>query len=382
MSFCLSQYQCIRMSACALILGAVFSSEQAMANSPSCPAQLSENNCDDRVDGIDVNCDHRVDIPIRDNRLKIGRLVGPLPIQLPDSKLRVEEGTLLVAENRSTCEVGGSFEPRRVISIGFKRFRTPSSSPQTPVFNMPGGPGAVPFTKDSLKNISNLDLFKGVLASHDVVLVEQRGMGSFLSSINLRLPSLACPGNYNLPLNEPLTVDKMVNSARDLSVNCVTGLEKQGVDIGAYNIFEMADDVNDLRRALGYEKISLLAGSFGSQHALAVLGSHNEIVERAVFTGTEGITKTFKLPSTIESKLELLSQMAALDPTLSQIIAQTGAPDFLTLLRIVANQLEAKTLTVAIPDPRNPSKTIEVTIGKADAQAVFTANLSSTEFLT
>ncbi len=382
MSFRRSHYQCIRIFGLALILVTAFSSEQVMANSRSCPAQLIENNCDDRVDGIDLNCDHRIDIPLRDNRLKIGRLLGPIPIQLKDSKLRVEEGTLLVAENRRTCEVGGSFEPRRVISIGYKRFRTSSSRPQTPVFNLPGGPGAAPFTKDSLKNISDLDLFKGVLASRDVVLVEQRGMGSFLSSINLRVPALACPGSYDLSLNEPLSVEKMVSGARNLSATCVAHLEKQGVDISAYNIFEMADDVNDLRRALGYEKISLLAGSFGSQHALAVLRSHNEIVERAVFTGTEGITKTFKLPSTIESKLELLSQMAALDPMLSRIIAQTGAPDFLTLLRIVANQLEAQPVTVAIPDPQNPRKTVEVTIGKTDAQAVFTANLSSTEFLT
>ena len=46
---------------------------------------------------------------------------------------------------------------------------------------------------------------------------------------------------------------------------------REGVDLAAYNTVENAADVNDLRLALGYDKMTLVGGSYGSHLALQLM---------------------------------------------------------------------------------------------------------------
>ena len=125
----------------------------------------------------------------------------------------------------------------------------------------------------------------------DLILVEQRGVG------NSR-PRLDCPGSYDLPINRPADFRNMLGTAKEHTEACVQFWESRGVDLSGYNAKEMATDINTLREALGYEKINLIGGSFGSHHGLAVLRYFGEHIDRAVLSAVEGPDHTIKLPST------------------------------------------------------------------------------------
>lgn len=57
------------------------------------------------------------------------------------------------------------------------------------------------------------------------------------------------------------------------------------IDLAAYNTLENARDVNDLRMALGYERVNLHAGSYGTRLALEVLRRYPKTVRAAVLDG-------------------------------------------------------------------------------------------------
>ena len=60
----------------------------------------------------------------------------------------------------------------------------------------------------------------------------------------------------------------------------------KGVDLAAYNTNESADDLEDLRKALGASKISLWATSYGTHLALATLSVVIMVLMVIVFVGT------------------------------------------------------------------------------------------------
>ncbi len=97
----------------------------------------------------------------------------------------------------------------------------------------------------------------------DLVVIEQRGYT--LRGEMLELSSKP------LPLNRPSTPADDIEITLDLARRAQQSYPQ--ADLSGYSIGQIAGDVDDLRRALGYDKISLLAASFGSQWASAVLKS-------------------------------------------------------------------------------------------------------------
>ena len=55
------------------------------------------------------------------------------------------------------------------------------------------------------------------------------------------------------------------------SVRCAAELRDKGIDLAAYNTEASADDLEDLRKALGAPKISLFGFSYGTHLALAAI---------------------------------------------------------------------------------------------------------------
>ncbi len=74
------------------------------------------------------------------------------------------------------------------------------------------------------------------------------------------------------PLDRPSTTAQDIEITRDLARRARAAYPN--ADLSGYSITQIADDVDDLRRALGYDKISLVAASFGSQWAFAVMKTH------------------------------------------------------------------------------------------------------------
>ncbi len=255
------------------------------------------------------------------------------------TELRAELGRVEVPENRGRAD-------SRTISVAFLRVRSPRPDPGPPVFFLAGGPGG-----SSIEAVRRfvegggarfLDLIGG-----DVVGVDQRGVGR-------SLPNLDSDTLYGLPLDRP------ADAEADLALRVAAcraearRWRERGVDLDGYDTVESADDLDAVRRALGYERMTLWGTSYGTHLALATIRRHGHRVARALLIGAEGPDHTVKLPSYAQEGLELLAERVAADPELGAAI-----PDLLALARTVLDRLAEEPVPVEVDGER-------VVVGRRD----------------
>lgn len=275
-------------------------------------------------------------------------LLTPFFVEPPNGRLVAGDwGRVFVPENRTNPS-------SNTIEVPFVRFRSKAENPVAPVFFLSGGPGDVPTPLDTLEQL--VPLLAPFLDSSDVVLMEQRGVGH-------SRPRLDCPGEYNVPLDKSSDRESEVAAARSYFTGCARFWESRGVDLSGYNVREMAADVDAARQALGYEKITLFGGSFGSHHVIAVLRYFGEHIDRAVLTSVEGPNHTIKLPSVVQQHLEKLDGLVKADAELSQQV-----PDFIGLVGEVLQRLSEQPVSVEVTDPETGEQ-VTVTVGKRDLQS-------------
>lgn len=208
-------------------------------------------------------------------------------------RVEAEAGRLRVPERRGSPE-------GRTIEIGFVRLAAKQAR-RPPVVYLDGGPGG---DGHSIARVPAFyRLFDRLRSERDVILLSQRGVG-------LSRPRLSCPGPNGVPDDLFLSAETMSAALEAPLVACAARFRGEGVDLGAYNTRESADDVDDLRRALGTPTIALLGFSYGTHLALEVLRRHPAGVERAVLLGTEGPWHTLKLPSGQDAQLARLAAAA------------------------------------------------------------------------
>jgi pimeloyl-ACP methyl ester carboxylesterase len=168
---------------------------------------------------------------------------------------------LIVPENRQT-------PTGRNLRIHAAVFASVSQTPQaSPIFYLDGGPGYSPLATlpDGFS-----DYFSPFTRDHDLVVFDQRGTG-------YSDPNLRCPEAYS---------DFDPGDELAYIFQCFDRLSKdEGVDLTAYNSWENAADVNDLRLALGYEQINLYGGSYGTRLGLTVMHYYPESIRSAVLDG-------------------------------------------------------------------------------------------------
>lgn len=263
--------------------------------------------------------------------------------------LAYEIGTLYVPENRR--------DPHsRLIGVGFARIRAPKPSGAPPVFWLPGGPGLSvldSFTAKTDSAQSRLRAWTAFGAVGDLVIVEQRGYttrGEFLRETS-----------DALPLDQPTTPDADAQAMRALAKRAVAA--HPGVDLSGYTIEAFAADVDDLRQALGYPKISLFGGSFGSQWSLAVIRFHPDSVARAVLSSVEPLDGGFDMPSHVYAALQRIAFDADRAPELKPYLPPGGMREVIATLH---DRFETKTVSVQVTGTDGARQT--VVLGKGDLQ--------------
>ncbi|HWU78442.1 MAG TPA: alpha/beta fold hydrolase [Caulobacter sp.] len=219
-----------------------------------------------------------------------------------------EIGTLYAPENRD--------DPKsRKIGVGFARIKALKPTGAPPVFWLPGGPGVSALDAFSAApKQSRLPAWLTFRPVGDVVVVEQRGYtwrGEMLEEMS-----------DALPLDQPASLRADTLTTRALARRAVANHPK--ADLSGYTIAAYAADVDDVRRALGYDKISLFAGSFGSQWSLAVMRLYPDIVARAVLSSTEPLNDGFDRPSYIFAALQRMAYDADRDPGLTPYLPKGG----------------------------------------------------------
>jgi pimeloyl-ACP methyl ester carboxylesterase len=179
-------------------------------------------------------------------------------------------GYLVVPEDR--LDPATTQAIRIAVAVFPARSDTPAPDP---VIYLDGGPGGAtlansPFLWGSLYGPLNRD--------RDVILFDQRGVG-------LSEPALTCPEmtdfSYDL-LDVVLPVEEYVGRYRDAVIACGDRLRAEGINLAAYTSAASAADVEDLRRALGYEQLNLLGISYGTRLALTLLRDHPAGVRSAI----------------------------------------------------------------------------------------------------
>ncbi|MDF2190593.1 alpha/beta hydrolase [Paraflavitalea sp. CAU 1676] len=205
--------------------------------------------------------------------------------------LLARSGYLVVPENRQ--------KPKgRTIKIPFLFVRQPQ---QDSVKNISlfttGGPGYSTIANfDSIRYNSDWFKFGGV------IFFDQRGT-------QLAQPCLDCPevpAAHQRAYRENLAADSLEALA---VTQCRKRLSAQGIDLSAYTTIESAADINDLRKALGLDSLTLSGISYSCGLMLTVARNHPEAVrmlllnsplpgyvnyeEHALFNFNEGINQVF-----------------------------------------------------------------------------------------
>ena len=292
--------------------------------------------------------------------LKEGTLTfRPFNATIGGIKVDGEIGNLVVRENRSKPN-------SRLIELAFARLKSTSEKPGYPVVYLAGGPGS------SAMNIarvpSYLRAFMKMREVGDVILLDQRGVG------NSR-PVLAARSKSSLPLDFFANKQQFRSLFAKQVKATADHFRSQGIDIEAYNSIESANDVNDLRKALGAEKINLVGFSYGTHLSLACIRYHGKHLNRVVLVGTEGPDHTEKLPFTSDMSLRNLARVVAKDPVVGKKL-----PDLVGSLKKVLARFEKEPVTVTVNDRRN-RKPVDIKIGKYGLQILIRMDLGDTNDL-
>jgi pimeloyl-ACP methyl ester carboxylesterase len=240
--------------------------------------------------------------------------VKPHPCRVPSYDQEVLCATYPVWENRETKQ-GRKIGLNIVILPALDKDKE-----KDPVFELSGGPGQA-VTEDA-----------GWLAQsplrqkRDIVLVDQRGTG--------RSNPLRC-SFYGEPVDVRLAAGDLfpVEAVR----KCRAELEKVA-DLAQYTTAAFTDDLDEVRQWLGYERINLKGGSYGTDAAQVYWRRHAKTVRSVVLAGVAN-----------PKSLNPLGHAAAGQRALDLLVAECAA------------QPECK---AAFPDPHADLKALKERIEK------------------
>lgn len=235
-----------------------------------------------------------------------------------------ERGYFEVPEDR---RVPGS----RKIRLGYVRFASTAARPGPPIIYLAGGPGG---EATGAATGPRFPIFMALRAVADVIAFDQRGTG-LSSSIPERPASTRQPPEF--------TEAGLTSYFRSEVASAWNDWTKAGVAMSGYNTEQSADDIDDLRRHLGAEKIDLWGTSYGSHLALSVLKRHGSKVNRVALSSLEGQDQTVKRPARIDGYLREVDSLLGADAS-----ARAAVPDLLALMRRVHAKLEARPAVVAV----------------------------------
>jgi pimeloyl-ACP methyl ester carboxylesterase len=182
------------------------------------------------------------------------------PCKIEEGPTEAFCGTYSVFEDRA-AKAGRQIALKIVVAPALKRDPQPD-----PLFIFEGGPGGGAATLATFV----LPTFSRFQADRDIVLIDQRGTGD------------------SNPLNcEPEDRDEEdFSKADDYPLErlrtCLAGLK---ADARLYTTAIAMDDIDDVRRYLGYGQINLWGGSYGTRAALVYLKRHEDSVRSVTLDG-------------------------------------------------------------------------------------------------
>jgi pimeloyl-ACP methyl ester carboxylesterase len=212
----------------------------------------------------------------------------------------------------------------RKIRLSYVRFASTAAKPGPPIIYLAGGPGGL---ATRAAGGPRFPIFMALREVADVIAFDQRGTG-MSNHIPERPASTRPPPAF--------TQAGLTAYFREDFQNAWADWTKAGVAMTGYNTEQNADDIDDLRRHLGAEKVDLWGISYGTHLALSMLKRHGDRVNRVALASLEGQDQTVKRPSAVDALLRQVDGLLAADPAVRAAI-----PDLPALMRRVHAKLEA-----------------------------------------
>jgi pimeloyl-ACP methyl ester carboxylesterase len=173
----------------------------------------------------------------------------------------IECGYLLVPEQRAEAN-------SRTVRLAVATVRSQGAAPAPdPIVFLAGGPGEHAL---AVLSLSYESWFEPFLRDRDVIVIDQRGAG-------YSEPALDCPEVSEAEhdaFDEFLPPEEARARAVAVVAACSGRLESGGVNLAAFRSQESAADLDDLRRALGYEQWNLYGVSYGTRLAQTIMRDH------------------------------------------------------------------------------------------------------------
>ncbi len=228
-----------------------------------------------------------------------GRISAPSRITLATCRLAgwsedVLCGTLEVFENRKTL-TGRKIALRIVVLPSRNR-----DAKSEPVFYFAGGPGG-----SAVETVTRAGskFLEGLRRDHDLVFVDQRGTGgSNALPCDLTGAATSMAGTFA----EPFPIDRVREGLR---------LLEGKADLTLYSTAIAMADLDDVRAGLGYDRINLYGGSYGSTAALTYIKLFGQHVRSATLIGVAPPEAHYPLPISrgFENAMRVLDRDCAAD---------------------------------------------------------------------
>lgn len=245
----------------------------------------------------------------------------PSPMQKIDlqpcqvSALAAQCGTLSVFEDRAT-------NSGRMIDIHVAVIRARGQNPAPdPIFWLAGGPGG-----SAIEDVRYaMQILGSANEARDVVFVDQRGTG----------------GSNKLVCDATTDASQIADVLR-------TCLANMDADPSAYTTAWGMDDLDEVRAALGYERINLYGGSYGGTAAQVYIQRHGKHVRAAAFDGVSllDVPMFERYPISSQNALDLLFERCEKDTT-----CHSTFPNLRMEFTGAIAQLEQSPATMPINDP-------------------------------
>ncbi len=249
---------------------------------------------------------------------------------MPGIDIALECGVIAVFENR-TSNTG------RKIDIHFALLRAKSDRKKSdPMFILAGGPGQSAIQVAPLV----LGMLERINRERDMVFVDQRGTG--------KSNALTCDlgeeeDNYNFGGSARLTA----------AINTCLAKAREHADPRLYTTTIAMQDLDDVRKHLGYDKINLWGASYGTRAALEYLRRYPHNVRSAVLDGVAPFDIMLPLSFITDGNAALANLIAACAKSAG---CAKSSPDLAADIRTLLADLKRRPREVEIAHPRTAEK--------------------------
>jgi len=244
--------------------------------------------------------------------------------RLPGVEIEARCGSHEVWEDRD-----GKNGRRIRLDIAVVRARMRTHEPD-PIVILAGGPGQGAVSLAS----QVLPLFSRLNDARDIVFIDQRGTGNShpLDCEDEQAPPLQSLFEDTLP--EPLVA------------RCLATLD---ADPRFYVTSIAVEDLDEVRAGLGYDRVNLWGGSYGTRVALEYLRRHGDRVRAAVLDGVAPATMKLPLSFVADGDAALSRLLEACD---AEALCKRTYPRLKETIATLRGQLARRAARVGIQDPR------------------------------